>query len=540
MSVTRIALLAGLAVAVPAVGVAQAQSQEPPPPGSERFFADKIEDDEEDEADETLWQGSLVGTALGHRETAAVSAPLLPGGQGAENASPVNRVYGDMRARLEGRRLKGKNYNFHLDARARLTGDGDFQSGVFGDNEYEVRELYLSRPGDKTDYHLGRQFVLELAAIKIDGLRVVHRKDAEWSYLGFAGAYPSRQSRSVTTDYPTVENIDGTTTRILPVTAGLGAAYRFDRMYGSFGAVAILPRGTDRETGTLEKPRVFVTSSGYYRRSPKLDFYHFVVLDAEGAAGRGLTNLSLGANARPRPNVRLSASVNRVDTETLNVVAQTQLEDPDPLAPTLVQNNIEVMRIASESARVGLSVSFRDDRFDVFTVAQVRRRPEITIESFDDMMVLATIPKAQAADITLGVIDRRSIKDLRLRASYTSIFGIGDTNANRSESDIVRIGGSRELKDGLAEADVELTYLASEDDNRDAMCIDLLTCFGTSRSRSISATGLLFYRFKKDWFMVGSASLGTQTITTSSTDGTETKQPSILLTTAFARLAYRF
>lgn len=540
MSVTRPLVVAMLMVAAPASAWAQAGDQAPPPQGSERFFADKIEDNGEDadEEEKTLWIGSLVGTALGHRETARVAAPLPGGMAGTENASPVARVYGDLRARLEGRHLQGKDYDFHLDARARLTGDGDFQSGSLGGNEYEVRELYLSRRGDKTDYHVGRRFVLELAAVKVDGLHVVHRKDAEWSYLGFIGAYPSRVSRSVKTDYPKIEDLDGNVTRLIPVTAGLGASYRFQRLYGSFGAVGILPRGIDRATGTQEIPRVFATSNGYYRRSPTLDFYHHVVIDVQGAAGRGLTNLSLGTNYRPRPNVRVNAGINRVDTETLNVVAQTQLEEPGPTPLPIVQNNIEVTRIASESARVGLSVSLREDRFDVFTTGQVRRRPEITITRLDDMEVV--IPKAQAADITIGIIDRRSIKDLRLRASYTSIFGVGNANANRSEADIVRIGGSRELEDGLAEADVELTYLASEDDNRDTMCIDLLTCFGTSKSRSISATGLLFYRFKPDWFLVASASIANQKITTTASDGTETPQPGILLTTLFTRLAYRF
>lgn len=540
MPVIRRLLLVALGLALPQAAWAQSE-QEPPPPGSERFFADKVEDDEEEEADETLWQGSLVGTAFGHRETAPVAEPLPTGLEGGatENASPVGRIYGDMRARLHGKHLQGKAYDFHLDARARLTGDGDFQSGVFGDNEYDIRELYLTREGDKTDYHLGRQFVLELAAVKIDGLRVVHRKDDEWSYLGFAGGYPSRQSRSVKTDYPVAEDMDGNRSRIIPVSAGLGAAFRFERMYGSFGAVAILPRGTDRQTSTLEKPRVFTTANAYYRRSPKLDFYGFTILDLEGAAGRGITNASLGTHFRPRPNVRLNASVNHVDTETLNVIAQTQLEDPDPGTPTIVQNNIEVMRIAQTSAQVGLSVSFRDGRFDVFTVGQVRQRPEITINLLNDMQQV--IPESRAADITFGVIDRRSIKDLRLRASYTSIFGFqGVPNANRSEADIVRVGGSRELKDGKAEADVELTYLASEDNRRTEMCVDLLSCFGTSTSTTISATGLLFYRFEPDWFLVASASLGNQSITTTASDGTETPQPTILLTTAFARLAYRF
>ena len=60
-----------------------------------------------------------------------------------------------------------------------------------------------------------------------------------------------------------------------------------------------------------------------------LDIYHYVVLDLQSADGFALTNLSLGANYRPKPGITLSGAFNRVDTETLNSITQTQiLETP--------------------------------------------------------------------------------------------------------------------------------------------------------------------------------------------------------------------
>ena len=121
-------------------------------------------------------------------------------------------------------------------------------------------------------------------------LRIDHAKNARWTYLGFVGAYPLRGSRSITTDYPRgVTPMGNPAARVIPVAGGFGAAYRTSRTYGALGGVAIVPTKKDAYTGAFEKPRVFVTTNGYARRSPKLDLYHYVVVDLTGA------HLDLGA-----------------------------------------------------------------------------------------------------------------------------------------------------------------------------------------------------------------------------------------------------
>ncbi len=509
----------------------------------DRFFNDKVSD----EVDETLVQGSLTSTTFLHRETGRLSDPIIAGNVEIENASPINRIFTDLRGLFDARHIGGAGYDLHADARVRVTGDERFQSGTFGGNEYDLRELYFKRGGDKTDIYVGRQFLLDVAGVKMDGLRVVRRASTEWSYFGFGGLFPTRGSRSIEDDYPKTEPLmmGEAGERVLPITGGLGAGYRYQRLYGSFAAAAIVPRTEDRSTGNVEKPRIFVTSNGYWQQSNNLYIYHLAVIDLEGAGGRGLTNASIGVQYKPRHNVRLTGQVHRVDTETLNVQAQTRLEDPDVEQNALVQNNVEVTRISSEAARLGLSVAFADQRFELSTSGAIRRRPEIELEQRNlnqqNQPVTVTIAAAQSAELSVGVLDRRSIAGLRLGADYLRIFGVGEQNLRRSTSDIARLFASRELADGRAELELDATYLRSEDDNAGTVCnaADITTCYGTSKVRNISVGGVGFYRFKLDWFVLIGLRAGLQDLTTQ-VGLMAAEQPGLFTTTGFLRLAYRF
>ncbi|HUH02296.1 MAG TPA: hypothetical protein VML75_09885 [Kofleriaceae bacterium] len=513
--------------------------------GEDRFFVEK--DEPEDAAeDDTLIQGSLTSTTFGYRETAPVAQALTGGLVGVENASPIDRVYTDLRGQLDARHLKGSSWDARADARIRMTPE-DFaiQAGAYGGDEYDVRELYLKRYGQKSDLSFGRQYILEAAATKIDGIRVDYDASDKWRYIGFLGLYPDRTSRSVLDDYPKAAPLvlgGEPGSRILPVAGGAAAAYRFQRYYGAVGATAILPRGDEQLEGAprAERPRVFVSSNGYYRHSSQLDAYHFVVVDLEGSGGRGLTNLSAGGNYRPNFNLRLNASVHRVDTETLNVQAQTRLEDAAPLANTVI-NNLEVARISSESARVGASASLGEQRFEVSVSGMVRRRPEIRVAR--PMAEPIVFPAAQAAEVTLGVVDRRSFKGYRAHGGLTRVFGFGEENLYRSEANILRLGAGKEFKQGLGEYEVDLSYLSSTDEGRDVACdvLNPLTCYGTSKVNTVSLGGTVFYRIKRDWFLIGNASVASQGITVVDTLAMqETSQPRILITSAFFRAAYRF
>lgn len=522
-------------------------------PGEDRFFATKKADEDDGgrrkrrKSDETEYRGSLTSTTFAYRETGSISQPLAGAQVGAENASPVDRLFTDLRAQLDARHISGGSWDARFDARVRVTPDERFQSGTFAGSEYEAREIYVFRKGKETDIKIGRQFVTELAAVKIDGLRIDYRTSPRWSYIGFAGAFPTRGSRSIVDDYPTGPPgmMGEPGEMIVPLAAGLGGEYRFDSYYGSLGLVGIYPNANDRVTGTLEKPRAFATANGYWRQSNELDIYHFAVLDLEGAAGFGITNLSLGINYRPTTDIRLTASVHRVDTETLNVVAQTRLEDQalNPADVNLVQNNLLVSRIASQQARAGISAALAERRFELSVMGAVRERPEITLlpNMAADPIIISAY---RSAEVTISAVDRRSFQGLRLGASFTSIFAIGEEQTvNRSDVNVARLTGSRLVSGGQGEVEVDLSYVTSRDQNnvRMELCglLDPTSCFGTSAVTTYTLGALLYYRFKPDWFGVFAIRVGQQSLTTGD-GGMEVAQPDILIASGFARIAYRF
>jgi hypothetical protein len=540
-------LVAALVLFLPAAAAAEE---------AERFFVEQKAD-----GDETAIDGSLTSTTFFYREAGLLAPAPVGGVIGARTASPVGRLFTDLRGQLDARHIKGGTLDVKADFRARYSQpqqnpdrtagaaylDDDplpTQSGRLGDNELELRELYVKRDGSEYDIYVGRKFSLELAAVKFDGIEIQRRASASWTYLGFAGLYPTRGSRDLADDYPKV-SVDPSnpaetdTKRILPITGGLGGAYRYERFYGSVGAVGIMPLARD-QSGQIETPRVFATASGYWRRSQRLDIYHYLVLDAMGASGAGLTNLTLGVGFQPRQTVRFTAQATRVDTETLNVQVLNQLEDPDQNGNQL-QNNIEVQRVAQESARVGLSVGLRQNRFEVSTHATVRRRPELAIETPDGATTVV-FPTAQAADIYLGLVDRRSWKDLRLGASVVSTFGVGSANLNRSKSTVARVDARREMLDGKAEVEADVRFISAADDNRGTLCnpADLETCYGASRVTSIAVGGVGYYRFKPQWFAIVAANIGRLSQTVQYTADAAVDLPAITTATLFLRLAYRF
>lgn len=535
--------LRALAVLLLLTGVAHAQSAE-----EDRFFIDKEDDKEE----ETLWQGSLTSTTFFFRESGGAGTALIAGGAAPDNASKFSRLFTELRTQLDGRHLRGGRWDLRVDGRVRMVKDpfaanhplsdeNNIQSGQFGDNEYEIKEMYLVRGGKRTDLFLGRQIIGDLAAIKIDGLRFDHAKNARWTYLGFLGAYPLRGSRSIATDYPRGAGPMGQpAARVTPVAGGFGAAYRTSRTYGALGGVAIVPTRKDAGTGTYEKPRVFVTSNGYARRSPRLDLYHYIVVDLTGAAGFALTNLTAGVQWKPARRLRTNLSVNRVDTEALNQQVRDQLENVEPLEGVVINNNT-VQRVASDSVRATVSGSFgKINRFEVTTGLSARRRPEVVLEAG---LTDQTLPAAQAVDLLLQAVDRRFYGGVRLDLSLIRGVGVGSASYARSTSQIIRLGGTKELKGGKAELQADVAYISTADDNAGATCLpgDVDTCYGSANTSALQATAVYYQRIKKDWFLTGSAGLGTQKITvTNPGTMTGTPQSSMLNTTLFGRIGYRF
>ena len=236
MSVRKYLLTAGILLAMASPAVAQRSS-----------FVPVDEEESDRDKKKTKYEGRITSSTLGYRETGEVAEPLAPGTAGPESASPVNRLFTDLRFQVDGLHVGGGKWDWHFDGRVRQNTKGPTtsnlqddseqtvptQSATFGNTtDLEARELWARRRGAKTDWYVGRQFVLEIAATKIDGIRFVHRKDKDVNYIGFVGFYPVRGSRSVLDDYPRgAPDPDASDpmaegARIMPVALGGGAAYR--------------------------------------------------------------------------------------------------------------------------------------------------------------------------------------------------------------------------------------------------------------------------------------------------------------------------
>ena len=521
----------------------------------DRFFVDKT--DSSKTAKSTLVQGSITSTTFVYHESGAPLATVDPVGNPVPSASQFDRMFTDLRLQTDFRHIAAGKWDARIDLRGRVVNDPGHntpnlgfepvtktrvQSGWQGDNELEIKEAWILRNGARSDVFFGRQFIPDLGGVRIDGLRIDYASSAKFTLLGFGGLYPIRGSRSITTDYSDLQSNpanDGTRTSAGQFTGagGFGAAYRTADAYGAFGGVALVPFAS-------ESPRIFGTSTGYWRYGSKLDLYHFAVLDVVGS-NAGLTNLSAGLNYKPDQRLRGALSYNRVDTETLNVQAQAFLANPDG-GINVIQNEAYLQRIATNMARASLSAGLGElQRFEITAAAAFRYRGAITLTAPPQMMAgtppsEAALPGAKSAELYGAITDRRSIAGLRLGIDGSRVFGVGATTYQRTSSTAFRASAARELADGHGEWEAEVAHASNEDDNAGVTCAaEIATCYGASRSTILSLGGNLYYRFNRDWFAFASVFLNRTSIT--HVEGnTATDDPTVTGLSGYVRLAYRF
>lgn len=503
----------------------------------DRFFVDKV--DSKKTAKRTLVQGSISSSSFLYDETGG----QLTGNFGSA-AAKYRRVFTELRLQTDFRHIGGGKWDARIDTRGRLVNSPAptsmatasptrIQSGFNGENEVDLRELWLVRSGKRSDLFFGRQFITDLGALKIDGLRVDYAKSEQLTFIIFGGLYPLRGSRSLTTDYTPLKANDGTPAGRFIGSGGFGTAYRTLNMHGAFGGVAIVPLSS-------ESPRVYATSNGYYRGGSKFDLYHFAIVDLVGSAGFSLTNLSAGGNFKPSQRLRLTASFNRVDTETLNVQANAFLQQGETgaaLGGDRVQNETFITRLSTNVARAGVSAGLGSlQRFEVSTAASYRLRPEVSLNT-PGGMAQVLLPAAKGVDVYFSVMDRRSIANLRSGFDVSRSFAVGNVAFQRSEVLAARVFAAREIKNGRGEWEAEVGYSTTKDSAGGTTCTTTTVsqCFGTSNGSTLSIGGNLYYRINSDWFALGNLFLNRQNITTLA--GTD---PPITGVTGFARIAYRF
>ncbi len=527
----------------------------------DRFFVDKV--DSAKTENKTLIQGSLSSSSLVYTERGGTYGAM----QG-DNSAKFSRYYTELRLQTDFRHIAGGRWEARIDARARVVNkppeDADptgrvisadpnhVQSGFNGQNEYDVKELWLFHSGKRSDIFFGRQFVADLGGIKFDGLRVDYASSRTLTFIGFGGLYPVKGSRSITSDYPALKTDQGNQAGKLVGAAGFGGAYRTVNSYGSIGGVALIPfKG--------ETPRIFATSTGYLRSGPTLDVYHFALVDLVSSVGAGLTNISAGVNYKPSPRLRLTANFNRVDVDTLNVQANAYLNDPqvDPATsgPNVIQNETYFRRLSTNVGRVGVSAGLGQlQRFEVTLQGAYRYRPKVALDTPGAMgiaVTTTTLDAAKGVDLYAAITDRRSFKDLRLGVDVSRSIGLGDVAFQRSEVFAVRGSAARELANGHGEWEAEVSYASTKDSAKGFACSPLAantpnTCFGSSNGAIYSAGGTLFYRVNRDWMAIGTLFLTHQTLTHNDVTPAmpnmvvAKQDPAVNGVIGFARISYRF
>jgi hypothetical protein len=530
----------------------------------DRFFVDKT--DTEKTENKTLVQGSLTSSTFFFHESGGGNFAGLMADSGP-NASTFNRYFTDLRLQTDFRHISGGRWDARVDFRARAVNSlpqvdetmpppGNVNVGptphiqgsaLDGGNEYDLRELYLVRNGERTDVTIGRQFIADMAAIKIDGVRIDYAQSAKFTYLGFAGLYPLRGSRSLSTDYIKLVNpVDDTPAGRFIGAGGFGAAYRTPTAYGAFGGV--LQQALDGG----DQSRVFGTANGYWRVNPTLDIYHFVVLDLLATNGSAqFTNLSGGVNYKPNDRLRLTASYNRVDTEALSIQAGAYLDTPHP--NTAIQNEIFLSRLATNEVRGSISAGLGNlNRFEVTVAATYRNRPGFTLDPLQDA---TTVMGAQSLTLTAekgyelygSILDRHSFADTRIGIDGLETFTVGSVAFQRSNVFAVRAFVGRELESGRGEWEAEASYSTTKDIVNSTIdpgtytpCVDVASCYGQTSGSVISIGGMLYYRINRDWFLIGQLYLSQTSLAVAQPVGSPADDPGITDLTGYFRIAYRF
>ncbi len=518
----RIGIALALACALPAA----ARAEEP-----------AISDAGPDRAGSAIDLRLTLSTFL-FREGGDEAPPLVDMGTEVANASPVRRYFSDLRLELTGSGVE-------LDARVRQTTSKRYQAGASGGGEYELRELAYRLGAEHTRIVVGRQFVDAVGATKIDGAAVIRRLSKTWSATAFGGAFPQLGSRSLDTDYPEIrpeigapEGMSGG--RLVPLAGGAGASYSTGTVHGDLGAAAVHATQDVPGATSAEASRVFLTANGYARMARWLDVYHFGLLDIAGGAGARLTNGSVGVDARPNGTVQLSAQVHHVSADLLQIAARNLLEDPDPTAMGIVQNDVAVVRVSQDQVRGAASVSLAQARFELSLSGSLHRRPGVAVALADG--ATAAFPEARSATFTLGVLDRRSIAKLRVSATSTLVFPIGDELPNRSRGSVVRLAASRAFAGGRGQIEADAMAQRFRDVPGGGACttsLDPLACFGASRTAAAQLGALASWRIGREWLLLADAHLGVRDVTATSINGT-VAYPTVASITTFARVQWRY
>ncbi|MBK9037287.1 MAG: hypothetical protein IPL61_39600 [Myxococcales bacterium] len=463
-----------------------------------------------------------------YRELGDDAAPLVANGAAPATASPVRRFFGDLRGELTAERVAGGTVR--VDARARAATLERYQAG---DDEYEVRTLSYARPVGPAELRIGRQVVEALGATKIDGASVAAPLTGRVRATAFAGAYPQRGSRSLTTDYPELK----TGGRLVPVAGGVGVGYRRASIYGDVGLVGVVASADVPGAATEDGRRGFLTTSGYARPRAAIDVYWHGIVDVVAAGGARLTEASAGLDLWPHPAVDVALTGHHVEPEVFALAAANDLADPDPAAVGQIENGTAIVRVAQDAARASVSVAAAATRFQLTAAAGWHRRPEVAVPLTGGGAL--TIPAAQMGELTMSALDRRSLGGARVEVSGTALVPVGDASATRSRALVARLIVARARPSHEVVVDLSAHRHADLGDAGGCVLLDPRTCYGTSTSRGLTGGAVVTVTASRDWLVLVDAHGGLLD-TDAMFAAAPVTWPRLWWVSAFARLQWRY
>ncbi len=534
MSLTR-ALIALALVAAPAVAHAQFVDRTVvvPPPAEDAPPDDARPPRTASAEPPAKLEVRLTLSSFLYRELADDADPLVSGGAAPAGASSVRRFFGDLRGELTADRVGGGAVR--VDGRVRAATLERYQGG---EDEYELRALTYAHALGPAELRLGRQVIDALGATRVDGAQLTAPLSARLRLTTFAGAYPQRGSRSLTTDYPVIHAIDGSAAgRLVPVVGGAGVSYRKASYAADLGAVGVVASADVPGATAADGRRGFVTANGYARPHPAVDLYAHGVVDVIAAGGARVTEASGGVDLWPHPAIELSLTGHHVDNEVFAIAALNQLVDPDPAAMGQVENGTAIVRVAQDAARAAASVAVAAQRFQLTVGGGYLQRPAVTVPLTGGGAL--TMPGAQMGELTISALDRRAPGRLRVEASGTALTPLGEASASRSRGLIGRVAVERDGDDATFTIDASAHSYRDLGPAGGCMTLDPLACLGTSATRGVAAGALVSLSAGPEWLILVDARGGLDD-TDATFGGAAVTWPRRYWLSAFARLQWRY
>jgi hypothetical protein len=456
---------------------------------------------------------------------------------GAANPSDAANTllgYSDLRAVLAGRNLAG-GAEFFGDFRLRLSGDfsqadaitGNLPSvvtrGYDGQREYDLRQAWIGRRGDKIDLAFGRIVEREADALRIDGARLTWRFAPGWRASVFGGLFPNPFSRSLTDDYVSATALAGA--------VGASVQYDYPRLWGSASVVGTLLGGPDdggpilptSPNGLSEKEaaRVYLTWTNFVRFTSWLDLFHDFVFDVAGSGGAQVTRADLSLNGH-FSRLHVAAGYGHYSSLAVEMYLLNLLADRRTFLPGTIENNLIVQRTARDEGRLRADVN-PIGHLNVYGDARLRRR---ALVSPTDDPNFASVQPSTAWDLTLGLRSLGDLKGLRLGAAFTEITDF------RAETRLVSVDAGRDFLDGKAAIDLGFVWEGVHDNGAGMSCVSPLDagCFG-AKDGNVYQGGVTLTLLPSRWLILADY----RVVVT-----TNTGAPAILTHIALLRLEVRF